>query len=394
MNNIKYLHVIRGFAAFMVVLAHAKWPFWIGGTAFMANRSFSALPVTEKAGLLQALASSNGTSMVIVFYVLSGFVVSYSYQKNRWTYKQFLVNRALRIYIPYLASAIVAGFFLWIAFKLASPVFENPIKDYHARVAVAKNEGLTVINFLKTLVFAKTERINYFGFNYVYWSLLYESIFYLLFPFILRWYKIILLASAIIYPLHFVYNPMPEINYWWFYFTEFLLYFTAAVALFSYLKGKEISYLKSQFLFRKNILLSILVLSFVIVLSGVSERLKDFSFSAAAIFGLASIVLIWLYSLKTNFITKALLYLGTISYSLYLVHVPILLLLYALFYNLFGWAVYSSPWVYWVVLIFVIPAAGLFYRIFEVASFSLINAQKRKLHKPQDDPDFAIKGTD
>lgn len=392
MNNIKYLHAIRGFAAFMVVMAHAKWPFWVGGTAFMQDRSVSALPTIDKVGLVQALASSNGTTMVIVFYVLSGFVISYSYQKNGWTYKQFLVNRAIRIYIPYLASAIIAGCILWIAFELAGPVFQNPVKDYHERVAVAREEGLTAVNFFKTLFFAKTERINYFGFNYVYWSLLYEALFYLFFPIILKWSKQVLIGTAVLYPLHFVFNPMPEINYWWFYFTEYLFYFTAGVALFLYLKAKAPARLNLRPFLKQGFLWAMLGFSFLVVIAGLADRLKDFSFLAAALFGLTWITLIWLYGLKQNAATKGLLFLGTISYSLYLIHVPLLLLLYSLCYRFFGWTVYPSPWAYLASLIIVLPASYLFYHVFEVASFNLIKVQKRKLHKPVGEPNFALTG--
>lgn len=394
MNNIKYLHAIRGFAAFMVVLAHAKWPFWVGGSQFLRNRSFGDLSLWDKLGVVQALASSNASSMVIVFYVLSGFIISYSYQKNRWTYKQFLLNRATRIYIPYLASALIAGGALWAAYNLATPLFENPLKDYHERVAVARNEGLTLANFFKTLVFAKEERINYFGFNYVYWSLLYEAIFYLAFPFILKYNKSIVMGTALIYPLHFIFNPMPEINYWWFYFTEFLFYFTAGVVLFQYIKWKELVKLKSGFLFTEGVLWMLLAFSFLVVISGVSERLKDASFLAAALFGTTWIVLIWLYGLKTNWVSRALLFLGTISYSLYLIHVPLLLLLYALCYRLFGWKVYPSPWAYLLAVLIVLPAAFLFYRVFEKASFSLIKAQKEALHKPKVDTGLVMASKD
>lgn len=31
----KYLHAIRGFAALIVVIAHAKFPFWSGGQEYV-----------------------------------------------------------------------------------------------------------------------------------------------------------------------------------------------------------------------------------------------------------------------------------------------------------------------------------------------------------------------
>src|ERR1700738_226261 len=126
-KNIKFLHIIRGFAAFYVLLAHAKWPFWVGGATFFHNTPFRQLGLADKLGSVFALCSSNGTAMVIVFFVLSGFIITHSYNRNKWKYKEFIVNRCLRIYIPYIASVILAGALLLISYKLASPVFEQPM---------------------------------------------------------------------------------------------------------------------------------------------------------------------------------------------------------------------------------------------------------------------------
>lgn len=388
MANIKYLHIIRGFAALFVVLAHAKWPFWIGGSAFLENTSFSHLNIFNKLGLVQALSSSNGTAMVIVFYVLSGFIISYSYQKNKWTYRQFLVNRAARIYIPYLASAVLAGFVLWLAIRLAAPIFTNPVKDYHQRIFVAYTEGLNGWNFIKTLFFIKTERINYFGFNYVYWSLLYEMLFYLFFPFILKFNKAVLVITACIYPLHFIFNPLPEINYWYFYFTEFLFYFSSGVFLFQQLKSKNMEVLKTRVYLKKPLLFFVLAATFFLIILGGVNRFKDLSFFAAGIFGLTWIFFILLHGIKNNLLSKAFLFLGTISYSLYLVHVPLLLFFYSLLYYFFQWHTYPSPWIYLLFVFLTIPFAYIFYLVFERLSFKLIERQKKKLHKKTQEPDF------
>ena len=235
MENIRYLHIIRGFAAFFVLLAHSKWPFWIGGTAFLKQTSFWELSIIDKLGMAIALLSSNGTAMVVIFYVLSGFIIAHSYEKNKWTYRQFLVNRSLRIYIPYVASALLAGVLLIASYKLASPLFDAPVKDYHQRVMSSYTQGLNFTNFLKTLFFIKVERVNYFGFNYVYWSLLYEMIFYLIFPLLLKHLKYFFLAAAIIFPIHIFYQPLPEINYWYLYLTEYLFYFLSGIYLYRFI---------------------------------------------------------------------------------------------------------------------------------------------------------------
>jgi peptidoglycan/LPS O-acetylase OafA/YrhL len=379
MQNIKYLHIIRGFAAFLVLLAHAKWPFWIGGTAFLKQTSFWELSVLDKAGLAFALLSSNGTAMVIIFYVLSGFIIAHSFSKNKWSYKQFIINRSLRIYIPYIASALIAGLLLVISYRLAAVLFESPVKDYHQRVMIAYSSGLNLTNFIKTLFFFKTERVNYFGFNYVYWSLLYEMIFYLVFPLLLKYLKYIFVATLVIYPLHIFYQPLPEIDYWYLYLTEYLFYFLSGIYLYRFVISGKLDFYKGSVWLKKYVLLAIVGLSFFSAeLIGFSSY-KSISFLAATVMSLSWMIYLLLYGVKNGFFTRVFMFLGKISYSLYLIHVPLLLFFYSLVFYFFSIDSYSSPWVYLFFALMTIPLAYVFYYLFEKLSFSLIEAHKKKI---------------
>ncbi len=381
MQNIKYLHIIRGFAALFVLLAHAKWPFWIGGTAFLKQTPFWELSIVDKIGTTIALLSSNGTAMVVIFYVLSGFIITHSYEKNRWSYKEFLINRSLRIYIPYIASALIAGVLLIASYKLASPLFNAPVKDYHQRVMTSYTDGLNLTNFLKTVFFIKEERVNYFGFNYVYWSLLYEMIFYVIFPLLLKYLRYFFTAVAIIFPLHIIYQPLPEINYWYLYVTEYLLYFLSGIYLYRFFTSGKIEAYRNNFFLKNNILLPlIIVLFFSAQLLGFSAY-KSLSFLAATIMAIAWIIYLLFYGAKNGFITRAFIFLGKISYSLYLIHVPLLLFFYSLVFYLFSFYSYTSPWVYFLFASLVIPLAFGFYLLFEKLSFGLIENHKKRLRK-------------
>jgi peptidoglycan/LPS O-acetylase OafA/YrhL len=380
MQHIRYLHIIRGFAAFFVLLAHAKWPFWIGGSAFFQTRSFQQVSIIDKLGGALALVSSNGTAMVVVFYVLSGFIVTHSYQKNKWTYKQFLINRSLRIYVPYLASALIAGALLYLSYKIAAAVFENPVKDYHQRVNVAYYEGLSITNFIKTIFFIKTERINYFGFNYVYWSLLYEMLFYIFFPLLLKYSRYLLYATTIIFPIHIFYQPLPEINYWYLYLTQYLFYFLMGIALYKWFPSVKLNTVKKQRLFSKTILsIGIIGLFLLSQLIGFSS-FKAVSFFIAALMAVACIIYLLLYGVENLFVKPAF-FLGTISYSLYLVHVPLLLFFYSCLFYFFQEVVYPSPWFYFLPALMTLPFAYIFYLVFEKLSFSLIALHKKKVGK-------------
>jgi peptidoglycan/LPS O-acetylase OafA/YrhL len=380
MQHIRYLHIIRGFAAFFVVLAHAKWPFWIGGSAFFQSQSLQEISTADKLGGALALLSSNGSAMVVTFYVLSGFIVTHSYQKNKWTYKQFLINRSLRIYIPYLASALLAGGLFYLSYKLAAPVFEDPIKDYHQRVNVAYHEGLNFTNFIKTFFFIKTERVNYFGFNYVYWSLLYEMLFYLFFPLLLKYSKFLLYATAIIFPIHIFYQPVPQIDYWYLYLTQYLLYFLMGIALYKWFASVKLHTIKKHWLFTKPVLvIGIAGLFLLSQLIGFSS-FKAVSFCIAALMAVAWIIYLLLYGVR-GILVKPAVFLGTISYSLYLVHVPLLLLFYSCLFYFFQKVGYPSPWFYFLPALMTLPFAYLFYLVFEKLSFSLIALHKKRTGK-------------
>jgi peptidoglycan/LPS O-acetylase OafA/YrhL len=378
LKNLKFLHIIRGFAAFFVMLAHAKWPFWVGGNAFIEGRSFSSLGLLDKLGFAAALCSSNGTAMVIVFFVLSGFMITYSYNKNKWSYGQFLVNRSLRIYIPYIASMILAGVLFYFSFRMAGPLFRSGLKDYHQGVTNLQDHGLTVLNYLQTLFFYRNDA-NYVGFNYVYWSLLFECLFYLIFPLINRYYKQFLLFSAILYPIHFFVH-LPEMPWFLLYFfVKFLVFFCVGVWLFHYIKSP--SFQPDKWWLQKTPLRIAVLGSFVgIVVTGFLFPF-GVSFIFATIMSMAWILFILRFGVWNNLPVKAMQWVGVISYSLYLVHVPILLFFYSLVYKLFGKTTYSSPWAYLPFVFAVLPLAWLFYQLFEKSSFAIIEKHKKRLRE-------------
>lgn len=106
-EKFKLLHSIRGFAALMVVIGHAKFPFWCGGTEYVKKFPQQDWNFFDKLVFGLDMFSSNPALMVIVFFVLSGFFIAYSFENNKWKIRHFYTNRAIRIYIPYIASIIL-----------------------------------------------------------------------------------------------------------------------------------------------------------------------------------------------------------------------------------------------------------------------------------------------
>lgn len=145
-NKIALLEVIRGVAAILVLIGHimAKFPIQI----FHTNLLFLSI-------------GSWGTEAVIIFFILSGVVIGNSYKMKRQTTKQFLKSRLLRI-VP----LFVIGIFLAI---LAEILY------YHS---VNLKQLIGSLFFMATLQGYITIPVT---FNAPIWSLSFEMFFYLIF---------------------------------------------------------------------------------------------------------------------------------------------------------------------------------------------------------------------
>jgi len=111
-EKFKLLHSIRGFAALMVVIGHAKFPFWCGGTEYVKKFPQQDWNFFDKLVFGLDMFSSNPALMVIVFFVLSGFFIAYSFENNKWKIRHFYTNRAIRYHYPELwLTAVYINFF-------------------------------------------------------------------------------------------------------------------------------------------------------------------------------------------------------------------------------------------------------------------------------------------
>ncbi|MDB5508028.1 MAG: putative acyltransferase [Hyphomicrobiales bacterium] len=98
-GRLETLDAIRGLAALVVVINHTYYTI---PEAWQAALSF--LNVTP----LRVLAL--GKPAVVVFFVLSGFVLALSLMRGRSpTYADFIIRRIFRIYVPFAISILIAA---------------------------------------------------------------------------------------------------------------------------------------------------------------------------------------------------------------------------------------------------------------------------------------------
>ncbi|MEI6577353.1 MAG: acyltransferase [Bacteroidota bacterium] len=150
-QKLEKLEALRGFAALYVVFFHVlPQSFYLWGINF---------------GILFRF----GPESVILFFILSGFVIKYTYEKSRdKTFKTYFIRRFLRLYVP-----LIAIFLLGYVLKcLDEGTFTNP-------------ELLTLGGNLLMLQDVATQKPNVLCGVYLangpLWSLSYEWWFYMLF---------------------------------------------------------------------------------------------------------------------------------------------------------------------------------------------------------------------
>ena len=319
-NKLYFLHGIRGLAALYVLIGHSRWLLWEGYSNYILNlNQYSAF---DKILVYLFSMFKFGDEAVLVFFILSGFVIHLKYSRNlinnntQFDFADFFKRRLKRIYPP-LVLCIFLTFILDSTGKyLNLPIyFDNTNYTLiNSHIKINHDFGTLVGN----LFFLMNYYVNVFGSNSPLWSLSYEwwfYCFYVLFFFITR--KNILLATSIQIFLYIycnevktniilIDNTFSMMLYWWFGKLLADVYTKRLNIEFKYLSFFSFSFL-FLFLMQLNDHAYLRKLFIVISFIGV------FSF------------LFYLNELKLTLnIFKPLRWLGNISYSLYVLHFPIL----------------------------------------------------------------------
>jgi peptidoglycan/LPS O-acetylase OafA/YrhL len=369
------LHILRGLSALYVVVYHAKFFFWSGGTAFLEEFPVTDLSFWEKFIFIIDMMSSAGKEMVFVFFLLSGFFISLSLEISKYKKWQFLIIRTIRIYMPFVLSMIIAFICLYVSFHINKDVFiENSNYQLNNDLFEAHN-SLNIMSFLKTLFFVRDAN-NFIGYNNVYWSLCYEMIFYFLivFCYTIKRKLIFVILTFIVFLLP--YFTAIELKLGSVYFPYFI-YFGLGV-LIQVLVGK----FEQQLLDKKVskwISISLLLISFLAIIASVKLNLAYlYIHLLTIIFSLTTMYLLLIEEIKMNWLSRFMYYLGEISYSLYLGHMPFFVLMYSTASMVSGDVIWYTRWRYWVFSILAIFFTLIIYYLAEKPSVKIIIGIKRK----------------
>lgn len=270
-TQLPIIHLLRGIAALMVAIFHfTGWADYQGG-------------FYQESDLL-ARIGSHGKMGVYVFFVISGFVITYSLMVNQYKIKafgRFILKRSIRIEIPYIVSILLVFLMKYLNHKFFAFPFEFKIKQ-------------TLLHLFYLVPFTKETWL-----SSVYWTLGIEFQFYLIIGMMAAvlmsrytWLSVVLLLLFTSVNLFDLYKPDV-----WFIYSHTAL-FTLGIALALYLLNRIQWY---QFLL-------LVVYSFII-----SWHVKGFEISFVG--GLTCLT-IFIFRFKKVWGK----WWGNISYSLYLTH--------------------------------------------------------------------------
>lgn len=177
-----FLNLVRWVAAQLVVLEHARSLLFVNGESI------------HDSGLLTKafyFGTGFGHESVVVFFVISGFLVGGkvwdAFRIHTFDVQRYLVDRTSRLYAVLLVALLLGGATDYVGARFANGFgfYTRQAPDGVAVISGIVVERLSVRHFLCSLLMLQDIVLPCFGSNGPLWSLAYEWWYYLLFPLVL-----------------------------------------------------------------------------------------------------------------------------------------------------------------------------------------------------------------
>lgn len=183
MKNEEYegLNWLRGISAILVLIHHAR-PFLFQNFQAMNSSGF-----IEK---IFFITTGLGTSAVMVFFVLSGYLVGGSVIKsldgNDWKWTNYMVARLSRLWTVLIPCLIITFILDYIGIHFLKSEFYTGglYLNYFSGPKMGQGTHLDMATFLGNLLFLQGIFTEVLGTNGPLWSIAYEFWYYVLFPFL------------------------------------------------------------------------------------------------------------------------------------------------------------------------------------------------------------------
>ncbi|PEO40958.1 acyltransferase family protein [Bacillus wiedmannii] len=335
MDRYEELDSIRGISSLIVMIGHHLMVFSVfQNYSYEDNKPFVIYLLKETPA---RLIFSSGNESVIIFFVLSGFVLYRSIQKNYDSYGSFLLKRISRIYIPYIVAIIIA---ILCQTTMSKYGISNLSEWFNRSWTIESSLSLIAQHILLI------GKYNTDAYNGVIWSLVHEMRISIIFPLVLmvclrktlRYSLLSLFSFSIcsVVILFLFHSSLTLTSY------ALTLHYTVLFllgALVAKYKNNLIVFYSNRTKNEKIAWFLFAVLLYMYEgLVGEINLLNNFIFRdyvvaiSACLFVILSLSVATLSSLLRN---KYLLYLGKISYSLYLYHIISLFSLVYMLHEIF-----------------------------------------------------------
>jgi peptidoglycan/LPS O-acetylase OafA/YrhL len=367
MNNskLRFFDSFRGVAALIVVIGHARWLLWEGYSNGYKLHSDTYL-IFEKIIVYVMSLFKFGHEMVMLFFVMSGFLIHYGFSKkikdgdSKFDITYFK-KRFVRIYPVLLVSLLFTYLLDRLGIYWRLPIYTSPTNN------IIINETLKIDlscnNFVKSVFLYGS---NVWGSNVPMWSLKLEWFFYLIYPlfylinrkYLKASYGIFVLLSII-----FIMKPIQLV-----FMNDFLMNLFASFPL--WLLGAFVADV-STYRIRINLknLYYLMLFPVLTILINIDSYLICDYFVAIGFVGLIAFMLN--SSAHFNIIQgRFFSFFSRISYSLYIIHFPILVFFSGLLFEIFDGKLPQSQFFIFLGLIFCVVISYLVYYFVERPSLS------------------------
>jgi peptidoglycan/LPS O-acetylase OafA/YrhL len=329
------LDALRGLAAFTVLLCHlALIPSQVSPVIYdMIYRASSPLGIIVR-----------GHQAVIFFFILSGFVLALPILHNQFhSYRGYLIKRFFRIYLPYLAALLIGLGLLAVSPKIQYTAISGILNE-------TWTHNLTNTEFLQHL--AGIGMFNTTPLNGVIWTLVHEMRISLIFPLVVmalmhfRWYYaviagLLLSCATAVNTVIRSYDPK-EMDGSYFSSLHYLSFFIAGMLLAKYHKNLITGFNRLNLYVKTGAVVSAYVLYNytdysvrVLDMAGIRVRFEAIFSDYVASAGIVIFIVAALSSRRATAVlsSKIPVFLGNVSYSLYLFHLLIILFLIRQFFE-------------------------------------------------------------